>query len=607
MRIGIVTKILLSFFISFLIVIVILMNYLSMRFKDVFVEQAKSEAQNIMVEGKVNFDELVNGFQKGCDYIGMNDFMVRTLNTTDYNKIENINNVATFNNNFQDIFDLTIGDRTEEYFINFFVDESFPITKNLVEADAGAFINMKYGIYNGISMENTDWFETAKEKKGLIHVFEIENRPDYVFFAKYIKNQYKQNSQDNEYLGVCVLGIDMYSLMKKFEMRSGAMSAGIAVLDKENKVIFKNKLVLDENVLEKALNNIPVIVEKNEEIKIDDYTVYVVRTGVGISFLSLIPINELYLKTEEVQYIIIISSIFAIFSIMIISIILSIYLTKPIKKLSMLMKSVKKQDITELTVSYPFNDEVGDLYSNFNMLIKRVKTLVRELELEIQRSTKLELQMYQLQINPHFLYNALDSIFWLSTINGQEKISNMTKWLSDIFRYSLKDCATYALLTEEIEIVRSYVMLQQERYGEEFELEVDFEKGTENIYVPKCIIQPIVENAIIHGLPEEDNHVFKIKIYTEITGDMANVCIADNGVGCEIDMLNRFVDENEKDLPPDKIGIRNVNKRLKLVYGNDCGLSYKLNEFGGITAILSIKNQRKMEEFLNESISEKIE
>ncbi len=597
MRFGIGSKVSASFFISFLIVIIVLMNYLSIRFRDVFAEQAKSDAQNVMIEGKENFDGLVDAFQNGCDYIGKNDFMVRVLNTPDYENIESVNDVATFNNNFRDIFDLTIGNRAEEYFINFFVDENLPVAENLIEADLEAFINMPYGIYNGSSMENTDWFRETKDKKGLINVFQIPDNPDFIYFSRYIKNEYKQDFRDTEYLGVCVLGVDMYRLMNKLEMRSGLLSTGLAVLDQSNKVIFKNKFVLDGSVLNETLDNIPVAIEKNEEFKIDNYIVYAVRTSVGISFLSFIPVHELYLKTKEVQYIIIISAVLAILSIMIISIILSNYLTKPIKNLSMVMKSAKKQDITGLAVSYSFDDEVGDLYFNFNKLIKQVKTLVQELEFEIQRNTKLELQMYQLQINPHFLYNALDSIFWISAINGQKKISNMTKWLSDIFRYSLKDGSTSATLKEEIEIVKSYIMLQKERYDKEFELEVDLEGGTENIYVPKCIIQPIVENAIIHGLPEDDEHIFRIRIYTETTENMVNICIADNGVGCEIDTLNKFVDESVVQISSDKIGIRNVNKRIKLVYGNECGLSYKINEAGGVTALLKIKIDGKMEEF----------
>lgn len=197
-----------------------------------------------------------------------------------------------------------------------------------------------------------------------------------------------------------------------------------------------------------------------------------------------------------------------------------------------------------------------------------------------------------MQINPHFLYNALDSIAWMALVNSQTGIVNMVKALSDIFRYSIKNEDTLATLSEELECLNNYIKFQQYRYENRLNLELDIEDEFLSFMVPKCILQPLVENSILHNIEEISSKV-NVKIHAGRVENHIELRVEDNGSCCDIDMLNRFLSGEENVFNSQKTGIRNVNERIKLQYGSRSGLKYQAGRDGGTAAVIVIYTENE--------------
>jgi two-component system sensor histidine kinase YesM len=186
---------------------------------------------------------------------------------------------------------------------------------------------------------------------------------------------------------------------------------------------------------------------------------------------------------------------------------------------------------------------------------------------------KFELDALQAKINPHFLYNTLDSVVWMAEQNDTSGVITMVTALARLFRISISKGRDIITLGEELEHVRNYLIIQQIRYRDKFQFSIDMEPGVENLPTIKLIVQPIVENAIYHGIKylQEMGHL-DIKVFKKKPGAVI-IEIRDNGVGMDEQRLNTILTMSS---PSQKngegIGVRNVHQRIQLYYGSDYGL-----------------------------------
>jgi len=194
-------------------------------------------------------------------------------------------------------------------------------------------------------------------------------------------------------------------------------------------------------------------------------------------------------------------------------------------------------------------------------------------QLEMKQN-EIRLKMLASQINPHFLFNALESIRMKAHLKGEKEIAQTVRLLGKLMRRNLEISRRLARLEDEIDIVRCYLDIQRFRYEERLNYELLIEPGMEQIPVPPLIIQPIVENAVVHGIEgKEEGGTVTVRIVRE--GDDALVEVADDGVGMEEDRLAALIaslDEQEGE-EQRRIGLRNVHQRLILMYGPASGLS----------------------------------
>jgi two-component system sensor histidine kinase YesM len=201
-----------------------------------------------------------------------------------------------------------------------------------------------------------------------------------------------------------------------------------------------------------------------------------------------------------------------------------------------------------------------------------------------------ELKALESQINPHFLYNTLDLVSWLALLDGNERIATLVSSLSDMMRYNIKNNNKLVTIAQEIEHIKNYMNILFIRHNDKFDINIDIPAQLTSVKIPKLILQPLVENSILHGF-----QTMSKKGYISIKGNIENsniiITVEDNGIGANPDSLNAFLfGDNDSNIHTDSYGIKNVHERIRLNFGEAYGLSYKKNDSTGITAIITLPN-----------------
>ncbi len=252
----------------------------------------------------------------------------------------------------------------------------------------------------------------------------------------------------------------------------------------------------------------------------------------------------------------------------------------PIQTLSRHMAGIR--DVLPMPVDMGRRkDEVGALAAGFNEMTGRNRELVELLLEEKKRQEQLKLSLLQSQIKPHFLYNTLDTIYCLVLMGKKEEAGRMTKLLSDYYRHVLSNGMDWVLLFEEIKYTSNYLQIQSIRYNDILDFEICMEEEVENIKIPKLTLQPLVENAIYHGIKPLDRKGH-IRVLVKQKEDIVYLRVQDDGVGLSGE---RFWEVLQKGAQSgDSFGLRNVAERLHLYYGERCAL--ELEERAQGTTIL---------------------
>ena len=236
----------------------------------------------------------------------------------------------------------------------------------------------------------------------------------------------------------------------------------------------------------------------------------------------------------------------------------------PAKELMESMKTLAK-DNEYPRVKIVSNDEIGMIGLEYNKMAENIETLIEKVYKMELTQKQAELEFLQMQINPHFLYNALDTISWMALAKGNMDVSEMTIALAELLRATIKK-ESFITLREEMNTVKDYLLIQQERFGDKISAEYFVEEDAYSCMVPNFILQPVIENAIIHGL-EPKIEKGKLSINISIQDEFLTFLVEDNGVGMDeteiLDLYKKCIENNTKQ----SIGLKNVYRRLLLCYG----------------------------------------
>ncbi len=255
---------------------------------------------------------------------------------------------------------------------------------------------------------------------------------------------------------------------------------------------------------------------------------------------------------------------------------LSEYFSNPILKLNEAMKRFRKGDF-DTKIEFDRVDEFQQLATGFNKMTTQLKETMEERVAAERKTTQTRIAMMQAQLNPHFLYNTLDTIKWVAKANQVPEIATLSASLAGILRNSISE-EQFCPLAKELKLIENYIDIQRIRFEDRFSLIIDVEEELMEAVIPKLILQPLVENAIIHGFKELDEGQVVIKAKKD--GDNLLIFIEDDGEGISDEMIN-VLETKDKASLKGHIGINNVNTIIELYYGSEYGVKAQRRTEGG--------------------------
>jgi two-component system sensor histidine kinase YesM len=303
--------------------------------------------------------------------------------------------------------------------------------------------------------------------------------------------------------------------------------------------------------------------------------IYTTSPNTNWKVMTSIPVSELTKDAVVIRNVTWIATIITIIVALFISTVFSFALTNPLRKMMRLMKNVQEGDFN-VQFQVKYRDEVGQLGNQFNRMIVRIDHLIQDIYLMETKKKEAELHALQSQINPHFMYNTLESIRMAAELNDDQIAADMIAILGKLLRYSISDLHEEVTLEDEVLHMRNYVEMLNYRYPNRFQLETSISNDLWSYPIIKLVLQPIVENAIYHGM-DDNKQVMRIEMSSERTAQGLWLRIKDDGLGMDeetLDRLNRSLAGAEEAVKRKSggIGLKNVNERIKLHYGNAYGL-----------------------------------
>lgn len=352
-------------------------------------------------------------------------------------------------------------------------------------------------------------------------------------------------------------------------------SNGLSILDSFYEEVFSTKTGV-ETSLAKLVRQRSF---DGEHLKKPEDNVELFVRRIGDTELTVV-LGKSPILTEDIRKtmwgVIIIIGILSMFLCLIVASAFSGFLTAPLKRMKLAMEKVRGGDLNT-KINSTRQDELGELSKQFDNMTEELKNYMDMQVKQQQELNDSNIAMMQAQLNPHFLYNTLDTMKWVAKANQVPQIAKMSADLAQILRMSISE-KKFISVKDEMELVDKYVEIQQIRFGGNFTYDAELPIELEDCIIPKLIVQPIVENAVIHGLKEQERgHIF-VNVFEE--NDCLCFEISDNGCGIDKEVIDR-INSRDRENFRGHIGFYNVDTIIKLYYGEAYGIKAKRLDEGG--------------------------
>lgn len=511
-----------------------------------------------------------------------------TKNTDNIIKIqtESINEQIIYNFEVftEDI--IKISNQIQARLSNIDLNDDTKEVKNLFET-----INYLDKKYENITLYNLEGVELVWLKEnGETNVldedwfYEAVKDPSTYYYStpNFINNGYKIKISKyiplNKYQEFAVLKMDLdfSDLINLADKSNLGINGHVSIVNDNYDYVYSSKTSYEDFSNKEEISIFKEVIIGNKRIKIGDQSIYLMintisntpwRIGVFIN------INEsMIVRSNFIVSTLVLSSIFIVVSSLIYYSI-SKRISKPLNRLKDAMSNIdqiEKLDLIQVEISYP--REVEILTNNFNMMINTIKSLMDSIIKEKELQRKSELKALQNQINPHFLYNTLDSIVYMVEDKQNDSAAEMIIALSKLFKISISGGRNIISVEDEINHARSYLFIQKIRYKDNFSYKINIEdKKILELETMKLILQPLIENAIYHGI-DKINNTGIININVGYENNLVKFEVSDNGYGMteeKIEELYRVLDNDDLS---DGVGIKNIYQRLKVYYDKQASL-----------------------------------
>ena len=452
------------------------------------------------------------------------------------------------------------------------------------------------GIFRSQGVESLEWYQRALENGGDIYWFCQENYPNRIFMSKELSYQKIDNAGQYSRcsLGVMLVSFDVSQIKENINTAELTKEMEIIILDQDNNVIYINQK--DEEGFSEAqiTNMIDYAVNQNGSVRYEyekkDYLLQTNMMNDGLMTLSIIPFQYVQNRTfDMLKIILVIMTIILVLGMVFVAIICKIT-AKPILDLAITMQKGKLERVERYQQR---NDEIGMLYRGYNQLQMQIQDLFQEVWEEADKKKRAQMHALQVQMNPHFIYNSLGAISCDALLNGQDQIADQLSSLSTIIRYNLKNPDALVTLREELSMVRRYEEIWKLSYEDSLIFNHNIQQEFDDLLIPKMILQPLVENAIIHGV-DFTSGVGIVSISASLgANNQVLIMVTNNGRKADVEKINNYIHGKEQmDVDKERLGIKNVYERIKMLFEENGDLQYKLDEEGNTEAIISISNLR---------------
>lgn len=413
-----------------------------------------------------------------------------------------------------------------------------------------------------------------------------------------------QDYEDGTFLGVILINLNMNKITEICASFQENTSGALGILNESGEAVYLNGDAGNVAVQDIDMKELSEILEQYPEnsfrIRLGGTKYLITKErmdSTGWYLINILPYSWLLSDLWKISMVIVL----AVAGTLVVTLLsLDRILTnviQPLKKLERHMARVTIENMNE-QVNITTDDEIGHLAGNFNSMLERIENLKEQVVEEQEDKRRYELQALQAQINPHFLYNTLDSIIWMAETQDSNIVA-MTEALAKLFRISLNKGNEEILLKKEIEHVKNYLIIQSMRYADKFTFEICVEPEVEKCRIIKLILQPIVENCIYHGIKKKrgSGHI-RIRAFREECNLIIKV--EDDGCGISQEMCRKMLsyEVEPENISGSGIGVKNVNERIQLRFGKEYGLSYQSEEGKGttVTYLLPYSTEEKENE-----------
>ena len=450
-----------------------------------------------------------------------------------------------------------------------------------------------------LDLNTQEWYATALEKPNgpiltsshVQHIISGE-RPWVITLSRGIRDR----SGSGEKEGVFFIDLN-YSAISGLCDQSTVGTKGYAfILDAKGNIVYHPQQQQLYNELQ--TENISLIMDTDEDTVLtgtgNDGKLYSISRSekTGWTVVDCTNVKELLSKSRQAQSVYVLTAIILVIVALLFSRFMARSITLPIQKLRDSMKKVQEGDFSVSDVVVDSKNEIGSLTKSFDVMTHRIHELMEQNVHEQEEKRRSELKALQSQINPHFLYNTLDSIIWMAEGKKNEEVVLMTASLARLLRQSISNEDEVVPIANEVEYARGYLTIQKMRYKDKLEFQIDVDSSI--LYIPliKLVLQPIIENAIYHGLKyKESKGLLIVKGFMK--DGNAVLQVIDDGVGMDEETLAHIYDKHKVNYHSNGVGVYNVQKRLKLYYGEDYGITYTSELGKGTTATITIPGRQE--------------
>ncbi|UUZ84621.1 sensor histidine kinase [Paenibacillus sp. P26] len=430
------------------------------------------------------------------------------------------------------------------------------------------------------------WFKKTMEANGKTVIsaphlpYQLNDSNRVISFSRVLKNIDDPGAAP---FGIILIDLSVESISNIVDKVKLGPASGVVFLDQQGKVIYENHAKFGAGAANSdIMNNVAAKNDGRFTLNLPD-TEYLVTFSTsnitGWKLLTFTPYSEIERDVHKLLLFDLLLAAAALIFVIWISYKFTRLIYAPIVRLKNGMLRVKQGDF-DFQLEHISRDELGQLVANFNTMIFTIKTLILERYEERLARKDAEFKYLQAQINPHFIYNTLQIISSMAIVKKVPEISTASKSLAKMLRYSIHTKSKRITLKEEIENVVSYLEIQKLRFREFLNYELDVDEEVYGYHVLKLILQPVVENAVTHGI-EAKGENGKVKVTVKRIGESIHMEVWDNGKGMsdeKLDLLKQSMDANEKESPPaaddnhNHMGLKNIQQRIKMIYGQEYGL-----------------------------------